>query len=492
MLVAATDKLALGDTDISININRKDEIGMLAESFKIMVDNTRETAAMVKEISAGNLNIEVKERSEKDVLAKSMKNVVGTLSGLIAEAELLTRAAVEGKLATRGHTEKFQGGYRKIVQGVNDTLDAVIGPLNVAAGYVDIISKGEIPPKITDSYNGDFNEIKNNLNHMLDYLNETAGAAKMVAQGDLTATITPRSEKDVLGNAFARMIANLRQLTDQIHKATDNINNAALNISASTSQQAATVTEQAASVSETTAAVEEVRQTSEQSSERAQAVSEMAGNTMQVAENGLKAVKMSEEGMFSLKEQVRNIAETILALSEQTQQIGDIIASVNDISDQSHLLALNAAMEAARAGEAGRGFAVVAGEVRNLAEQSRQATAQISGILSEIQKAANTAVMVTEQGTKGAEAGVALAQSTGEAIRSMREHTQQVALSAQQIAASSRQQLSGMDQITRAMENINQAAAQTQTGMQQAEEGTRKLNDLAKQLASIVQRYKLN
>ena len=236
--------------------------------------------------------------------------------------------------------------------------------------------------------------------------------------------------------------------------------------------------------------MEEVRQTSEQASERAQVVSEMAGNTMGIAENGLKAVKKSEEGMFSLKEQVRNIAETILALSEQTQQIGEIIASVNDISDQSHLLALNAAMEAARAGEAGRGFAVVAGEVRNLAEQSKQATIQISSILSEIQKSANTAVMVTEQGTKSAETGVVLAQSTGEAIRAIQEHTQQVSLSAQQIAASSRQQLSGMDQIARAMENINQAATQTQSGMQQAELGTQKLNDLARQLAGIVQRYK--
>jgi methyl-accepting chemotaxis protein len=206
----------------------------------------------------------------------------------------------------------------------------------------------------------------------------------------------------------------------------------------------------------------------------------------------LQAVLKNEEGMFNLKEQVRNIAETILALSEQTQQIGEIIASVNDISDQSHLLALNAAMEAARAGEAGRGFAVVAGEVRNLAEQSRQATAQISGILSEIQKSANTAVMVTEQGTKSAETGMSLAQTTGESIRVIREHTQQMATAAQQIAASSRQQLTGMDQITRAMENINQAAVQTQGGMQQAESATLKLNELAKQLAAILQQYRID
>ena len=148
-------------------------------------------------------------------------------------------------------------------------------------------------------------------------------------------------------------------------------------------------------------------------------------------------------------------------------------------------------MEAARTGEAGRGFAVVAGEVRNLAEQSRQATAQISSILSEIQKSANTAVMVTEQGTKGAEAGVTLAQATGVAISAIREHTEQAVAAAQQIASSSRQQLTGMDQITQAMENINQAAMQSQAGMQQAEQGTQKLNDLARSLTGIVQKYKI-
>jgi len=195
--------------------------------------------------------------------------------------------------------------------------------------------------------------------------------------------------------------------------------------------------------------------------------------------------------MLGLKEQVRHIAETILNLSEQTLQIGEIIASVNDIADQSNLLALNAAMEAARAGEAGRGFAVVAGEVRNLAEQSRQATAQVSGILSEIQKAANTAVMVTEKGTKSAESGLELAQSTGESIRVIREHTQQAVTAAEQIAATARQQLAGMDQITHAMENINLGATQTQKGMHQVDQAAQNLNDLARQLTSIVQQYKI-
>ena len=449
-----------------LELKTKDEMGNLAQDFNQMIAQLRETG---------------------EAYAKMGE----TVKSQIEDVNTLVQGATEGNLATRADASKHQGDFRQIVQGINDTLDAVTGPLRIAAQYIERISVGDLPPKITDSYNGEFNEIKNNLNHMLDLLNEMAYAVNRVAKGDLTTTVTPRSEKDAVGNAFAQMLANLRQLTRQMQEATDNISKANSNISAATAEQAATVTEQAASVAETSATVEEVRQTAEQSAERAQLVSEMASNTLQLAENGLDSVKRTEDAMLGLKDQVRHIAETILNLSEQTLQIGEIIATVNDIADQSNLLALNAAMEAARAGEAGKGFAVVAGEVRDLAEQSRQATAQVSGILSEIQKAANTAVMVTEKGTKSAEAGVELAQSTGDSIRVIREHTQQAVAAAEQIAASARQQLAGMDQITHAMENINLGATQTQKGMHQVDQAAQNLNDLARQLTSIAQQYKI-
>ena len=244
------------------------------------------------------------------------------------------------------------------------------------------------------------------------YLQETIGQyvtfVEKVGQGDLTASVTPPKADDqlgVLGANLNAMTSKLRDMASQIREATTNITSMTAELLAAASQQAAVSSEQAAAVSQTSSTVQEVRQTAEQSAQRVQMVSEQAQESTRLADEGLKAVDGTVEGMNQIKEQVVVIAESILGLSEQTQQIGEIISTVNDIADQSNLLALNASIEAARAGEAGKGFAVVADEVRALAEQSRQATEQVREILGEIQKAANTAVMVTEEGNKRAELG---------------------------------------------------------------------------------------
>ncbi len=295
-----------------------------------------------------------------------------------------------------------------------------------------------------------------------------------------------------LGISLNNTTSNLQAMILKIRETANQLNLASTEILTTTSQQAATAAQQAAAVNETSSTITEVRQTSEQAADRAKLVSEMAENSLQVSRAGLDAVQATTAGMSQIKEQVGVIANTILTLSEQTQQISEIIATVNDIADQSNLLALNAAMEAARAGEAGKGFGVVAGEVRNLAEQSREATSKVRKILNEIQKAANTAVMVTEEGTKRAQIGEQQAQITGQSIQTIRSQVQQVAQAAQQIAASTRQQLAGMEQINAAMENINQAAVQTEIGTQQVSGSAQALNELSAQLNLIVQQYRLD
>ena len=221
-------------------------------------------------------------------------------------------------------------------------------------------------------------------------------------------------------------------------------------------------------VTETLATSEEMRVTIAETSRQAQTVANAAQQSVDVSKTGQDAVTATVSGMDTIQHQVSDIAQSILALSERTQQIGEIISAVEEIADQSRLLALNASIEAARAGEEGLGFAVVAREMRHLAGQSREATAKVSGILNEIQRAANTAVMVTEEGSKGAQAGMELASQAGVSIRDLTAIIEEAARVAIQIAASTHQQTNAMDQLVGAMKSIKQASAQTTASISEA------------------------
>jgi PAS domain S-box-containing protein len=216
-------------------------------------------------------------------------------------------------------------------------------------------------------------------------------------------------------------------------------------------------------IQQTSATVTEVQTTVAQTAGRAEMVAEMARRSAEVGQQGEEAVANSIEGMQLIRQRVEGIAENILALSERTQQIGEIITSVNDIAEQSKLLALNASIEAARAGEEGKGFAVVAMEVRNLAEQSREATAQVRDILGEIQQATNATVMATEEGSKGVELGQGLIDQAGQTIKDLTDVINQAAKAAAQIAASARQQSTGVDQLAAAMDAMRQTTAEAES-----------------------------
>jgi methyl-accepting chemotaxis protein len=280
----------------------------------------------------------------------------------------------------------------------------------------------------------------------------------------------------------ARLIQAMRQTVGDL-------GSAAAEILAATTQQASGANEQSAAIAQTTTTVDEVKAIAEQSMARAQEVAGVSRHTVDVSRDGRQAVEQTITSMRQIRTRVEEIAENILVLSEQMLQIGEIIATVNDISAQSNILALNASVEAARAGEHGKGFAVVAVEVRNLAEQSRQATAQVRTILSEIQKATNTTVMVTEEGTKGVEEGVRLAAQAGQAIERLAEVIEESAQAAAQMLAGGRQQVAGVEQVAVAMQNINQTTVQSLSSAHQTEKAARDLNDLAQRLSGTVEQY---
>jgi methyl-accepting chemotaxis protein len=263
----------------------------------------------------------------------------------------------------------------------------------------------------------------------------------------------------------------------------------AAELTASVTGMASGLAETATAVSQTTSTVEEVKQTAQVATEKAQHVSESAQQTAKISQNGRRSVQESIEAMQSIREQMQSIIESIVRLSAQGQTIGEIIATVNDLAEQSNLLAVNAAIEAAKAGEQGKGFAVVAQEVKSLAEQSKQATAQVRTILGDIQKATSAAVMATEQGSKAVEVGMKLSGQVGESIRALADSIEEAARAATQIAASAQQQLVGMDQVALAMQNIEQASVQNVASTKQTESAAQNLHDLGQTLKQLAEQY---
>jgi methyl-accepting chemotaxis protein len=322
---------------------------------------------------------------------------------------------------------------------------------------------------------------------------EYLGFVQQVAQGDLGVrlAVTQNGSLGQLGAGLNEMVTDLQKITAQVQQAATNIASVATEILAATTQQAASATEQSAAISQTSTTIEEIKVIATQTAQQASQVARDSQNALSAARQGTQAVEETVHGMGQIRQRVESIATTILGLAEQTQTIGDIITTVNQLSDQSNLLALNAAIEAARAGEQGKSFAVVAQHVRDLAERSKSATAQVRGILGEIQRATNTAVLVTDEGTKGVEVGATLAGQAGQVIHRIAAEVELGAQSNVQMAAAAQQQTAGMEQIGQAMTAIQQATTQTLASTRQAEQAAQDLHALARSLQTTVALYRL-
>jgi len=213
-LVDYAEQIAVGDVDIEINNETKDETGTLMLAFKKMVTNIKEQVNTVEKIASGDLNLTLKVKSEKDVLGKNLIAMSKTVKELLAETNKLIKATQEGKLDARGNAALFNGAWGELVGGVNKLIDAFVGPINVTAEYVERISKGDIPPKITDTYNGDFNEIKNNLNNCIDVMSGLLGETSKLIKATQEGKLDTRGNAALFNGGWGELVGGVNKLID--------------------------------------------------------------------------------------------------------------------------------------------------------------------------------------------------------------------------------------------------------------------------------------
>lgn len=287
------------------------------------------------------------------------------------------------------------------------------------------------------------------------------------------------------------VLSVMRKITNELNSGINVLTTSSAEILTTVNEISAGATETSASVSETTTTIEEVQQTAVIANQRAQSLIESSQKAADSADKGKESVLEVIDAIKKIDQQMSMISETVVKLTEQNRTIGEITSFVSDIADQSNLLAVNAAIEAAKAGEHGRGFTVVAQEIRSLADQSKKATKQVKDILNDVNKSVMQAVGVTEQASRTVENGLKLVKQSGDAIDLLAENVENTANASIQISSSSHQQMAGMDQIVPAMENIKNASEQNVRGIQQVQTVSHDISQLGQALKNIIIKYGL-
>lgn len=434
-----------GDVD-SINFEFRGVVVGINQTLDAIIGPLNVAAEYVDRISKGDIPPKISDSYNGDFneIKLNLNNCIDTMSGLLAETDKLVKATIAGQLATRGDAGKFAGGWGELISGVNNLCDAFVGPINLTATYVDRISKGNMPPVITDTYNGDFNAIKNNLNVLITAINAITTAAREVADGNLMVSLKERSPEDELMHALSDMVGKLAEVVNNVKSTADNVASGSQELSAATQQLSQGATEQAASAEEISSSMEE-----------------MSSSIKQNADNSSQTEKIAVKSASDAKTGGQAVAETVNAMKE----IATKISIIEEIARQTNLLALNAAIEAARAGEHGKGFAVVAAEVRKLAERSQKAAGEIGSLSA---------------------TSVGVAEKAGDLLDKMLPDIQRTAELVQEISASSREQDSGADQINKAIQQLDSVIQQNASASEQMASTSEELSNQAEQLQDVI------
>jgi methyl-accepting chemotaxis protein len=459
--------MGLGHLGNRLKMNRKDEIGEMATAMDMFSDDLQNAViGTMKKIADGDLSTDVTPKDSQDEISPALRTTTESLRALVSEANMLSKAAVEGRLATRGNADKFKGGYWEVVAGVNKTLDAVVGPVNEAMRVSGEYSQGNFTARVDEklSVQGDFIKFKEALNNIGIEVSKSLSVINQQV-GDLAASAEEANASvEEVSAGSAQVAKNASGVSVNAEKATEGIE-------------------------QVQKAMEDLSHTIQDVATKSEVVAKIVQDTTNFSKEGMELAQKTEQGMQGITKSSNDVNQIIGEIKDQMDKISEIVNLITDLANQTNLLALNAAIEAARAGDAGRGFAVVATEVKSLAVESRASAERIAGMIDNLQKQTMDAVDAVTASNKGVKEGSEALVETLASFNKIVSSIDQISQNVSEVAAAAEEQAASVEEVTASVNEVGglmQATTREATDAAAAsEESSAAIDQITKVVANV-------